>query len=164
MNMPLLFDTLQFAKELENAGLDAKVAEAQAKAQFRMLTNLLDQQIATRDDIKEFSNKLEIKLDQNEKYLDQFEVRFDRVELRLDQMEKRLDRLEIRLDRVETRLDQVEKRLDQLEIKVDKLEVKIDKLAIKIDSLEHIITMKMGRWMIASVGFIATLLTVFHFT
>ena len=43
MIMPLIaFDTLEFVKDLEEAGFEPKMAEAQAKAQVKILSNLVD--------------------------------------------------------------------------------------------------------------------------
>lgn len=101
------FDTLKYAKELEEAGMEPKIAEAQAKAQVKILSNLLDYKVATKDDLKELKGELK-----------------------------------------------------DLGVKVNS---KIDQLDSKIDSLEHKLTAKLGKMMVASVGFMAALFTVFHF-
>jgi polyhydroxyalkanoate synthesis regulator phasin len=70
MIMPhVAFDTLEFVKDLEEAGVEAKMAEAQAKAQVKILSNLVDRQVATKLDIQEVRtdiNKIDVRIDKLE--------------------------------------------------------------------------------------------------
>lgn len=52
------FDTLAFANKLKGAGLEPKIAEAQAELQAAVMTELATNQLATKKDIQEI--KLEI--------------------------------------------------------------------------------------------------------
>jgi N12 class adenine-specific DNA methylase len=115
MIMPqFAFDTLEYAKGLEEAGVEPRIAEAQARAQVKILSNLLDYKIATKDDLKELKGELKD--------------------------------LGIKIELLDS-----------------KFESKFDYLNTKMDSLEHKLTAKLGKMTVASVAFMATLFTVFHF-
>jgi uncharacterized protein YdcH (DUF465 family) len=65
----IAFDTLAYANKLKEAGLESKIAEAQAEAQAELISGLMDEKLATKDDIhqviqmiKDVENKLIIKL------------------------------------------------------------------------------------------------------
>ena len=47
------FDTLAFANKLKEAGLEPKIAEAQAELQAAVMTELATNQLATKKDIQE---------------------------------------------------------------------------------------------------------------
>lgn len=155
MIMPqFAFDTLKYAKELEEAGMEPKIAEAQAKAQVKILSNLLDYKVATKDDLKELKGELK-----------DLGVKIDRIEVKFDSKINQLDaKFEPKIDQLESKIDQLdakfESKIDQLDAK---FESKFDYLNSKIDSLEHKLTAKLGKMMVASVGFMAALFTVFHF-
>ena len=126
MVMPqVAFDTLKFAEELEESGLDPKIAAAQAKAQVKILSDLVDRQLATKDDISRVEDKIE--------------------------------------DQIRGVKDEIREVKDEIKSEVKGLEHRMNGFDIKLDLLEQRLTMKLGRWMIASVGFLAALFTVFHF-
>jgi|JI102314A1RNA_FD_contig_123_48954_length_468_multi_4_in_2_out_0_1 hypothetical protein len=58
MSTALVFDTLQYAKRLKQAGFTEEQAEVQAEA----LKELIDDQLITKQDIKILEYKLTIKL------------------------------------------------------------------------------------------------------
>jgi len=119
MIMPqFAFDTLEYAKGLEEAGVEPGIAEAQARAQVKILSNLLDYKIATKDDLKELKGELKGELKD----------------------------LGIKIELLDS-----------------KFESKFDYLNTKMDSLGHKLTAKLGKMTVASVAFMATLFTVFHF-
>ena len=73
------FDTLDYADELEKAG----VPEAQAKVQAKALFRIIDQQLVSKQDIKELEVKikeLEVKLSHDNKM----------IQLEIKSMESRL--------------------------------------------------------------------------
>jgi chromosome segregation ATPase len=148
------FDTLEYAKELEEAGMEPKIAEAQAKAQVKILSNLLDYKVATKDDLKELKGEIK---DLGIK-----------VNSRIDQLDSKIDQLDAKF---ESKIDQLDSKINQLdakfEFKIDQLDAKFESkfeyFNSKMDSLEHKLTTKLGKMMVASVGFMAALFTVFHF-
>jgi len=50
MNLPA-FDTLEYTKSLEASGIDRKEAEAHAKAQMASLSALMEEKLATKEDL-----------------------------------------------------------------------------------------------------------------
>lgn len=62
MNMPVVaFDTLEYAKELELAGIPIEQAEALARAQAKVFSGLVRDQLATKDDIRNMATKDDIR-------------------------------------------------------------------------------------------------------
>lgn len=55
MKARIAFDTLAYANRLKAAGLDSKVAEVQAEANADMIANLLDNTLATKQDVTELA-------------------------------------------------------------------------------------------------------------
>ena len=50
MNMPA-FDTLKYTQDLEDAGMDRTQAEALAEAQSKILSVLMEEKLATKEDL-----------------------------------------------------------------------------------------------------------------
>ena len=80
-------DTLQYAKELEAAGLDRKLAEAHAAA----LRKAVEREIATKQDVDAAANRVEQKVG----------TRIHDLEVRLD---KRIHDLEVRFEQLQARV------------------------------------------------------------
>ncbi|EKD54174.1 MAG: hypothetical protein ACD_60C00119G0020 [uncultured bacterium] len=53
------FDTLAYANKLKAAGADSKLAETQAEATAEILTSLVNEQLATKSDLKDLEMKLQ---------------------------------------------------------------------------------------------------------
>jgi len=58
MGSTIIFDTLQYAKKLKEAGVPEKQAEVQAEA----LSEIIEDKIATKQDLKELEYRLIIKM------------------------------------------------------------------------------------------------------
>lgn len=59
MNMAqIAFDTLAYANKLKSVGVEAKVAETQAEIQAKILTDLTNDRLATKDDIRKLENEI----------------------------------------------------------------------------------------------------------
>jgi len=80
-------DTLEYAKELEAAGLDRKLAEAHAAA----LRRAVETEVATKPDVDAAANRVEQKLGAR---IHDLEVRFD----------KRIHDLEVRFEQLQARV------------------------------------------------------------
>ena len=63
MTYGITFDTLSYANKLKAAGFEPKQAEAQAQAQAELLSALVDNHLATKEDLKnlELATKQDIK-------------------------------------------------------------------------------------------------------
>ena len=60
--VPTPFDTLAYANKLKEAGCEPKLAEAQAELQAQALGYLVNENLATKADLKEVSHFLEMKI------------------------------------------------------------------------------------------------------
>jgi hypothetical protein len=49
----IAFDTLAYANKLKVAGVEPKIAEAQAEAQAELISELMEEKLATKDDIRQ---------------------------------------------------------------------------------------------------------------
>lgn len=61
MKIKTTFDTLAYANKLKAAGIDAKLAEAQAEANAEMISTLLEDGLATKQDLFSLQSNLEKK-------------------------------------------------------------------------------------------------------
>ena len=59
MSMAITFDTLKFAKRLESAGVEPKIAEAHAEAEAEVFAETFTNQVATKHDITRLEAKME---------------------------------------------------------------------------------------------------------
>ena len=58
MRAAIAFDTLAYANKLKSAGVEPHIAEVQAEANAEMLTHLIDNTIATKQDLNEARREL----------------------------------------------------------------------------------------------------------
>jgi hypothetical protein len=49
----IAFDTLAYANKLKVAGVEPKIAEAQAEAQAELISELMEEKLATKEDIRQ---------------------------------------------------------------------------------------------------------------
>ena len=129
------FDTHAFVKRLTRAGMDEQQAEAMVECQ----TQLINDSLATKQDMEE--------------------VKLDIEEVKRDIQELKLDIEEVKRDIEELKLDiQVVKR-DIEELKLDIQAVKKDIAALKTDmqKMELRLTLRLGSVIIVTMGVFATL-------
>src|SRR5438067_6703915 len=155
MSAAIQFDTLDYAKKLETAGVPVAQAEAQAKALGAVLTNT----VASPGDLVAVESNLATKIDSLESRLDaKINTLESRLDAKINTLESKLDAkintLESRLD---TKINTLESRLDAkiarsesgLNIKSEsvrnELKVAIQKLGGSVETL---------KWML---GIVATL-------
>lgn len=58
INHIAVFDTLAFANKLKAAGVESKAADVQSEATSEILSTLVENKIATKDDIKDLRYEL----------------------------------------------------------------------------------------------------------
>jgi len=146
MVMPqVAFDTLEYAKELEEAGVEPKMAEAHTRAQVRVLSDFVDRQIATKPDIKE----LEIKIDHFDSKFDQIDTKFEHINTKFEQIDVRFEQIDARFDLVDSKI----------EISEQKLMARID----RIESLTQKLSSRLMKVSILGVGLISGLISIYHF-
>lgn len=74
-----MFDTLVYAKRLREAGF----TEAQAEAQAEALSAVIDQNLATKQDLKELEARLEFRMKELEFRMKELESRMKELEFRI---------------------------------------------------------------------------------
>jgi dsDNA-specific endonuclease/ATPase MutS2 len=131
------FDTLAFANRLRASGMEQKQAEAQAEAQAGLLSDMVNNKLATKDDVKREISEL------------RHELKSDIAELR---HELKSDIAELRHE-VKTEIAELRQ-----EVKSD-----VAKLWVGLENLKTDLGKQIHNSMIAGVGVLATLTTFFHF-
>ena len=129
------FDTHAFVKRLTRAGMDEQQAEALVECQ----TQLINDSLATRQDIGE--------------------VKLDIEGVKRDIEKVKLDIEELKRDIQEVKLDIEEVKRDIEEVKLDIQAVKKDIAALKTDmqKMELRLTLRLGSVIIVTMGVFATL-------
>jgi septal ring factor EnvC (AmiA/AmiB activator) len=110
----LRFDTLDYARKLERAGVPREQAALQAKA--------LGEALAQTDSIHADIGRLD-------RRFDQVDARFDQVDARFKEVDARFDQVDARFKQVDARFEQVDARFEHLE---SKLGARIDALDVKL--------------------------------
>ena len=136
------FDTHAFVKRLTRAGMDERQAEAMVECQ----TQLINDSLATKQDMEEV--KLDIE-----------EVKRDIQEVKRDIQEVKLDIEGVKRDIQEVKLDIEGVKRDIEELKLDIQAVKKDIAALKTDmqKMELRLTLRLGSVIIVTMGVFATL-------
>jgi Skp family chaperone for outer membrane proteins len=147
----LPFDTLDYARKLEAAG----VPSAQAELQARALNDAIATSVASRDDLTRLEGRLDGKIESHESRLDgkfeslesRFDGKFENLEGRLDgKLESLESRLNAKFANVDARFENVDTRLASLEsrfnAKVDNLE---SSLNAKIANLKNELQLELRR-------------------
>ena len=128
------FDTLEYAKILINAGMDRPLAEAQAEAQVRIIASLMQNKLATKDDIREVKDDIkDVKDDIKELGVES--------EVKLNELDKRLS----------SKIDEVDKRLSG---QIAALSMDVHDIKNEIKTLQTKIIVKIG-------GIVVVALTAF---
>lgn len=60
--MPITFDTLAYSNELKRSGIPSAQAEAQAEALFTVFSGLIENDLATKEDLKGTELKLTLRV------------------------------------------------------------------------------------------------------
>lgn len=135
MSIAITFDTLKYANKLKAAGLEPKLAEAQAQAEGEALHELAMTQLATKLDI--YETKQEITKLKEETCRD------------------------ISALREETSRD-INELKQETRQKIGELTFQVHGLRISMDQLKNTLTIKLGGIMVAGIGVLGALLTFFH--
>ena len=133
MPSALPFDTLDYARKLESAGMPAAQAEVQARALGEALLGTL----ATRADLEELRQSSRADLAALESRL---EIRFTKIDARFEQVDARFEHMDSRLD---GRFEQVDAQFENVK---SRLSARIENF--KLDLYGKIDTL---RWMLGVV-------------
>lgn len=77
------FDTLVYAKRLVQAGCNKELAEEFAEAQADIMTQLVENTLVTKADLRELEYKLEHRMDKLENKIDKLENNIDKLSYEL---------------------------------------------------------------------------------
>ncbi|PCI27507.1 hypothetical protein COB52_04740 [Candidatus Kaiserbacteria bacterium] len=120
---------LQYTKKLEGVGLSRE----QAEAHLEVLNEIFEDDVATKDDLKNFESRVEL--------------RFQSVELRFQGIDARFDQVDARFKQVDVRFDQLEEKMSQ----------GFKQLDARIEHIAYQLITKMGVVLAASVGIVAAI-------
>ena len=154
MTTQVPFDTLEYAKILIDAGMDRSLAEAQSEAQVKMISSIVNEKLATKDDIKELKSDIkELKLDT--------ELKFNELDKKITDVDNRLSGQITELDnRLSGQITQLDNRLSGqiAELKIDGNDMKN-----RIDNLETKLVVKLGGIVVIALTAMTVLMKVCHF-
>lgn len=108
MPAPLPFDTLDYARKLERAGVPTAQAELQAQA----LGEALASTVATRGDLASLESRLELRFARIDARFEQVDARFEQVDARFEHLEAKMN---ARFEALESRLNA---RIDALKLEL----------------------------------------------
>ena len=127
-----VIDTLRYADNLKQAGVD----DAHADGMSRALNVELSERMLTKEDLREAFDR----------HSRMFDERLAARDKRLDAVEQRLGAVEQRLGAVEQRLGAVEQRLEAMDARMDAFERDIDRrfadVHWRIDALESLVNLR----------------------
>lgn len=136
MTHVITFDTLAYANKLKEAGMDTKLAETQAQVQAELLTKLVDDQLATKQDFKD----LQIATKQD------FENLHKDMNGQLKDLRKDMD-------------GNLKGLRSDMDSQLKEMRTEMRSQAIEI---EHRLLFKLGSIMVISISALATLMTLLH--
>ncbi|MDX1901051.1 MAG: hypothetical protein SFW66_03480 [Gammaproteobacteria bacterium] len=150
------FDTLQYANQLKEAGIESKAAEAlaegQAAANEAIMTSLLGSEgLATKADLVLVESKLEMTITSVESRLDaKIAAVENKLDARITAVENKLD---ARITAVETNLDA---KITAVETNLDARITAVEtNLSHQIVNLENKLTLKIGGIVLAALTILA---------
>ena len=159
MSSALVFDTLQYANKLKAAGVSEKQAEIQAET----LAEIVDNNLITKQDIKELELKTEQTRTDLQRDIKGLDLKIEQVKTDL---QKDIKGLDLKIEQVKTDLQRDIKGLDlKIEQVKASLQSKIEQfktdLQRDIKELELRMTVKLGGILVSSLGLLLLLMKLF---
>lgn len=139
----ITFDTLTYANTLKAAGVESAIAEAHAKANAELFRGLIEDTLATKQDVLNLEQRLESKIDHLEHRLE------DKIKILDHKLEDSIQKLHHKLE------DNIQK----LDHKIENLE---HKLGNKIKDMETKLTLRLGTLMTVGIGIFGTMISLLH--
>ena len=149
----ITFDTLSFARKMEEAGMDSPLAEALASAHAEIMTDSL----ATKDDLILYYQQAESRLKElDEKRDGQFadiNARFAEIDARFARIDERFAEIDVRFAKIDARLQAMDTKIDNLS---KELHTKIDTVArdltIQIQTAQKDTILRLGSLIVVLFG------------
>ena len=148
------FDPLEYARQLEAAGMPRPQAEVIAKGLTAMFIHNFDT-LVTKDYLETRLETLEYRLaakmsnllaqaftSQNPGYA-QIEDRFDRMDARFDRMDARFDKMDDRFGRMDDQFSQIDRRFNQIDVRFARVNVMLGIIlaAVAVPILQMVVTL-----------------------
>lgn len=155
------FDPLEYARQLEAAGMPRPQAEVIAKGLTAMFIHNFDT-LVTKDYLETRLETLEYRLaakmsnllaqaftSQNPGYaqiedrFDRMDARFDRMDARFDKMDARLDKMDDRFGRMDDQFSQIDRRFNQIDVRFARVNVMLGIIlaAVAVPILQMVVTL-----------------------
>ena len=164
------FDSLKAAESLQDAGFEVQQAEAVVGTVTQALNeNLatkddlreLSEKMATQDDLRELSNRLDVlenKVAAIDSRLDVIDARFEAIDHKLEAVNTRFDAIDHKFEAVNTRLDAIDLKFEAVNTQLKILNSKIDNLA---KDLAQKLTIRLGGMLLAAIVLLEILNRIF---
>lgn len=170
------FNSLKAAESLQDAGFEVQQAEAVVGTVTQALNeNLatkddlreLGERMATKDDLRELSEKMATKddlrelssrLEVLENKVAVFDSRFEAIDHKFEAVNTRLDAIDHKFEAVNTRLDAIDLKFEVVNTQLKVLDSKIDNLA---KDLAQKLTIRLGGMLLAAIVLLEILNRIF---
>jgi len=126
------FDSFEYAKELETAGMSRQLAEVVAKGMTKSFVHNFDALVTKdyldarlnqfREEFNAWFAQIDTRFEQIDARFEQIDTRFEQIDTRFEQIDARFEQIDARFERLESRFEQMESRFQQLEARFDQLE------------------------------------------
>jgi chromosome segregation ATPase len=159
------FDQLAYMDTLKEAGVNARIAEAHAKAQFKVFSTLEEEHLATKEDVslldKEINNAREDVVE---------------VKSKVNKLDAKMDKFDVRIDKLETKIigdvsalkTRVTSNVNSLETKVlsdtGQLNNKIDKLEMNLQNQIRGVSAKLTKLLVSGFSIVGGIVTILSFS
>lgn len=164
------FNSLKAAESLQDAGFEIQ----QAEAVVGTVTQALNENLATQDDVRELSEKmatqddlreLSSRLDVLENKVAAIDSRLDVIDARFEAIDHKFEAVNIRLDAIDHKFEAVNTRLDAIDLKFEAVNTQLKILNSKIDNLANDLiqklTIRLGGILIAAIVLLEILNRIF---
>ena len=151
------FDSLKAAESLQDAGFEIQ----QAEAVVGTVTQALNENLATRDDLRELGSRLDVlenKVAAIDSRLDVIDARFEAIDHKLEAVNTRFDAIDHKFEAVNTRLDAIDLKFEAVNTQLKILNSKIDNLA---KDLAQKLTIRLGGMLLAAIVLLEILNRIF---
>ena len=120
------FDSLKAAESLQDAGFEVQ----QAEAVVGTVTQALNENLATQDDVRELSEKMATQDD-----LRELSSRLDVLENKVAALDSRLEAIEAQFEIIDARFEAINTRLDAIDHKFEAVNTRLDAIDLKFEAL-----------------------------
>lgn len=151
------FDSLKAAESLQDAGFEIQ----QAEAVVGTVTQALNENLATQDDLRELGSRLDVlenKVAAIDSRLDVIDARFGAIDHKLEAVNTRFDAIDHKFEAVNTRLDAIDLKFEAVNTQLKILNSKIDNLA---KDLAQKLTIRLGGMLLAAIVLLEILNRIF---